>query len=435
GGVLLAQVGVAACRFPQKGLAGVDPRIGEGRAGDDHLEVQWGAPIRASFRQHPVGEGLDPVGRAVGALEIRFGQQGHERVRFDAEEAVRPAQLLLDGCRPALEEGGGCGGMVVPRVAESLHGHHQDRDLALVATRTRQLAVQRHLELGPGAHPGEGVHRPQPRELLLCGLKAQAGVTDLQRRADARLQLRELEGLGEPIVGRQLHAAQLSVQIPHRAEYEDRDRPGSGIGTQLLEHPEAVAGGEHEIQQHQVVLAGAGCLESGLPIANGGDVVAGGLTEIAEELAGQQIVLDDQQTVRLLLHQFPSPRLPARLSKRVNSPRKMRSTLPMGPLRCLATISSTEMALGRTPPSPSSSPVSSRWMNITTSASCSMAPDSRRSESMGLPPLRSSTFRLSWLSASTGTSSSLESCLSAREISEISSCRLSERFFMLISWR
>ncbi len=46
-----------------------------------------------------------------------------------------------------------------------------------------------------------------------------------------------------------------------------------------------------------------------------------------------------------------------------------------------------------------------------------MAPDSRRSESIGLPPLRSSTFRLSWLSARIGTSSSLASALRERLIS------------------
>ena len=112
------------------------------------------------------------------------------------------------------------------------------------------------------------------------------------------------------------------------------------------------------------------------------------------------------------------PTLPcARLSKRVNSERKTRSTLPIGPLRCLATISSHRdgrAGAARPPPPSSPSPSSSRWMNITTSASCSMAPDSRRSESIGLPPLRSSTLRLSWLSAMIGHLQLLGQLLEAR---------------------
>src|SRR5213075_3385 len=53
-------------------------------------------------------------------------------------------------------------------------------------------------------------------------------------------------------------------------------------------------------------------------------------------------------------------------------------------------------------------------MNITTSASCSMAPDSRRSESCG-PRSSRSGARVSWLSTSTGIPSSLARPFSARD--------------------
>ena len=56
----------------------------------------------------------------------------------------------------------------------------------------------------------------------------------------------------------------------------------------------------------------------------------------------------------------------------------------------------------------------------TTSASCSMAPDSRRSESCGILTGRDSTARESWERAMIGMWSSRASCLSEREISEIS---------------
>ena len=57
------------------------------------------------------------------------------------------------------------------------------------------------------------------------------------------------------------------------------------------------------------------------------------------------------------------------------------------------------------------------------SASCSMEPDSRRSDICGFLSVRCSGPRLSWESAMTGTSSSLASSLSARENSETSCWR------------
>ena len=52
------------------------------------------------------------------------------------------------------------------------------------------------------------------------------------------------------------------------------------------------------------------------------------------------------------------------------------------------------------------------------SASCSIAPDSRRSESMGRLSLRLSLARESWLRQRTGTFSSLAMIFRAREMSE-----------------
>lgn len=66
-------------------------------------------------------------------------------------------------------------------------------------------------------------------------------------------------------------------------------------------------------------------------------------------------------------------------------------------------------------------------MKQTISASCSMAPDSRRSLSCGrFPsiPSRVATTRFSWLRAIMGMFSSLASPLSEREMVLTSSCRL-----------
>ena len=77
---------------------------------------------------------------------------------------------------------------------------------------------------------------------------------------------------------------------------------------------------------------------------------------------------------------------------------------------------------------------------MTISASCSMAPDSRRSESMGRLSSRFSLARLSWLRQITGTLSSLAMILSIREISLTACWRLSPEWACfppaeVISWR
>ena len=70
----------------------------------------------------------------------------------------------------------------------------------------------------------------------------------------------------------------------------------------------------------------------------------------------------------------------------------------------------------------------SRHRNITRSASCSIAPDSRRSDSRGSFDSRISGWRESWDRAMTGTDSSRASALSPREISDTSWTRFASRF-------
>ena len=65
-------------------------------------------------------------------------------------------------------------------------------------------------------------------------------------------------------------------------------------------------------------------------------------------------------------------------------------------------------------------------MNIIKSASCSIEPDSRKSEFTGRLSARCSNVRLSWESAITGTSNSFANAFNEREISAISKVRLSE---------
>src|SRR5262249_35452314 len=215
-----------------------------------------------------------------------------------------------------------------------------------------------------------------------------------ERRADAGLQIYELEGLGDEIVGAELHPPNLAVHVADRGEDQHRQLGPLALVADLLEHRKAVLLRHHQVQEHQIRAKLVELAHNLLAVSGHADHEIGLLRELLEQVPGVLVVVDDQDPPR----HCQSPL--ARLSNRVNSDRKIRSMVPIGPLRCLATISSTGL-LSRNDIEPSSSS-SSRWMNITTSASCSMAPDSRRSDSCGLPPLRSSTLRLSWLSASTG---------------------------------
>ena len=72
---------------------------------------------------------------------------------------------------------------------------------------------------------------------------------------------------------------------------------------------------------------------------------------------------------------------------------------------------------------------------MTTSASCSMEPESRRSDSMGRLSERCMLARDSWAQASSGTFSSRAMALRRREISLTSSWRFSLRPSAVISCR
>ena len=78
--------------------------------------------------------------------------------------------------------------------------------------------------------------------------------------------------------------------------------------------------------------------------------------------------------------------------------------------------------------------ISSRKIMMTTSASCSRAPDSRRSDSMGRLSERASGARDSCDSTMIGTFSSLARPFSDREIEASSSVRFSKRPRPVISW-
>ncbi len=114
-----------------------------------------------------------------------------------------------------------------------------------------------------------------------------------------------------------------------------------------------------------------------------------------------------------------------RLSKRANDLMNWRRTVSVGPLRCFPMMISARPSVGSPVSVSFSMPyISGRCTKMTTSASCSMAPDSRRSARAGFLSLRASTARFSCDSAMTGIFKSFARALSDREMPEISCSRL-----------
>ncbi|MCY1451025.1 hypothetical protein D9M71_678700 [compost metagenome] len=109
----------------------------------------------------------------------------------------------------------------------------------------------------------------------------------------------------------------------------------------------------------------------------------------------------------------------ANCSNREYLPRKAQRTVLGSPLRCLPMITSAIPLYWV-----SGWYTSSRYTNMITSASCSMAPDSRRSDISGRLFGRCSSERLSCESTMTGMPSSMASSLHWRDISLTSSVRL-----------
>ena len=94
-------------------------------------------------------------------------------------------------------------------------------------------------------------------------LGARVGAAD--QRAHARLQLGELERLGEVVVGAEVQAR--DPVLDRIAHGEDQHRHAGAARAQALQHLEAVHLGQSQVEQHQVELVRGEARSASWPLA------------------------------------------------------------------------------------------------------------------------------------------------------------------------
>ena len=120
------------------------------------------------------------------------------------------------------------------------------------------------------------------------------GLAAAQQRAHARQQFHEGEGLHQVIVGALFQALDAVVQRAARAQNQDR-RPDLAVAD-ALQHLQAVHIGQHEVQNHQVVIGGVDVVERRRAGGRGIHGVARALQTAAQEVGDALFVLDDQDS-------------------------------------------------------------------------------------------------------------------------------------------
>ena len=120
------------------------------------------------------------------------------------------------------------------------------------------------------------------------------GLAAPQQRPHARQQLDEGERLHQVIVGALFEAFDAVVERAARAQNQDR-RAGLAVAD-LLQHLQAVHIGQHEVENHQVVIGGVDVVERGGAVGRGIHGVSRALEAAAEEVGDALFILDDQDS-------------------------------------------------------------------------------------------------------------------------------------------
>ena len=147
---------------------------------------------------------------------------------------------------------------VADRDHQPILGHAQDLEevAAHVSGRLdRGVDVEPHVPAERSEVGGEEPHLDLAGDgevPLLGGADRVRVGLGLEQRAHARLDLQDLERLGEVVVRPQLEAPCLVLDVVERAQEHDRDLLGGGIRAQPPTHLVAVDPGHHDVQQQQV---------------------------------------------------------------------------------------------------------------------------------------------------------------------------------------
>jgi hypothetical protein len=127
----------------------------------------------------------------------------------------------------------------------------------------------------------------RPGSLRRCGPRA------AQQRADAGLQLVQVEGLGQVVVGA---GVQAEDAVAHRAAGgEDEHRRARPSARAWCQHLQAVQAGQAQVEQHHVGQAGAPAVQRAPPSAQGSPACRAARSCAAAWPASPGVVFDQQQ--------------------------------------------------------------------------------------------------------------------------------------------
>ena len=186
--------------------------------------------------------------------------------------------------------------------ARALGQHGQE--LELVAGEVAGLAAQARL-----ACAQVDFELAEDQDLVVTGFGRRAP----QQGLDTRQQFTRLERLGQVVVGAQLQANDAVHGLATRGQHQQRQPARAGLGAQLAREVQAIAVGQHQVQQQGVI----GPLFQ--PVAASGQGTRGVhfetvVAQVGAHHVGQaQVVIDQQQSARqvALLEQQNAPVLEA----------------------------------------------------------------------------------------------------------------------------
>src|SRR5207302_546638 len=183
---------------------------------------------------------------------------------------------------------------------------HRTAGVAHQELEQRELArAQVHHALALGDATGERIEH-DVADVERGVLVAQLGATD--QRVHARQQLRQIERLGEVVVGAALEALHPRLQLVARREQEHRREHAARA--HLGHDAEAVAAGQHDVEHDAAEAATQRLLER--PVAGGGlgDAVALFAEGLAQETPQVAVVFDQVPGVLAVTVGYAGGRLP-----------------------------------------------------------------------------------------------------------------------------
>jgi hypothetical protein len=244
-------------RRPDQRLAVPDPRVRVGRDAEARCAAERTALERERVSLHFFTHTL---GKRHSGVQNRARQEKHELLAAVAADPVDLARLALEDLRQPLQHR--VTGLVAVGVVDALEpvevDHHAGDGLVQALAMLPHLA-QALLDVPTVVQPCQPVglrHMPQPlvdlEEFALALLKRLLKALDPEHRIDPRSKLREIDRLGDVIVGARLEALDLVVGRVERRLHDDRDERERPVPLDAARDLEAVHFRHHHVEQDEV---------------------------------------------------------------------------------------------------------------------------------------------------------------------------------------